>query len=278
MREINKREFIKESCLIGLLGFVKLAFPKFLASAWASDDNFPLELGKREYDVKVNVLGGIIGGKVNLELGKENNAYYVHLFIKSSPLIALIGSFNHSYQSRLESTLTKDKSYRSLEYNTEKNSRTKFIIPDHKKERYIFQYPEESNKTILKVGKKTSMFPINSLPKCEEGTNVSLDTQDPLTLVVNLLSKDYSESGNYYLGKIKGNNKIEPVDIYANIVRKGNHYTTKLTFPKGIFFDDSDAPFEMDYIKKNGKVKLLRLDLLIKPYIDSWARAIIKNK
>ncbi|MBU3906801.1 MAG: hypothetical protein KKA64_00965 [Nanoarchaeota archaeon] len=243
----------------------------YKAETTKNEDNLPLELGKYGYTVRLDKKGweDKIAGRVDFEIKKQDNEYLVDLKLNSSAVVSALGKLeNYTHSKFFYSPETS--SYRSLECIVQ--DRVKLFhflsIPGitSTKREFHFSYPQDSphSDISLKMGKKKLEVPYN--------------TQDPLTMTVNLLSMDHDITGNILLGKVKGRNKKEPEDIYANITREDdNGYSAELTFPEDTIMDDKSS-FKIHYkLKENGKIELERLDLFVKKNVNCWAIATFDN-
>lgn len=249
-------------------------------------DNFPLELKKYEYVVRlasevgngrednIGKLEEGIYGNVGIEIKKEDETYVLALDIKSgNQPINLFGDFESHHNIKFVPSGNSQFSYKSLEHLARYNFRVglgPFKIPVVDDEKH-FYFTNNSNRTELKITKT------NFNESCEMNFTVPSDTQDPLTLLINLLSRGFSESEKgCYIGKIKGDNEKGPVDIYADIKREGDKYFAKFTFPKKSFLDNR-TPIKIYYEKNSEKVKVLRIDVFLKKFFNKWAVATPKT-
>jgi len=241
-------------------------------------DNFPLELRKYQYEARLAKKAGKerpekfkkenleedISGYINIDIKKQENNYIIDVDSYPAKSIAnLFGGFKMHIQTRL-SCQEKNKSqhYKVLESISKNNYRILFVfINETKKSEYLKTDSEQEIE--LKINKRKFFVPS--------------DTQDILTSMINLFAEDYSKSGKYHIGKLKGDDKT-PTDIYVDITKNNDDYIAEMTLPEETLLSNK-TPLKTYYRKKNGKVKISRLEIFIKKFtINNWVVATpIKN-
>lgn len=256
----------------------KLASTVFLFSylslnpSLANADNFPLGLKEYHYGVHMNKSCGLTArndknnleekttGSVNARIFRNDKEYFIDLEAKCSK--AFVFNLKHNASARLFQC-KKRKSYRSKEFKVEEELGF-FILPSlpFSKLTYSFNYPEDPNGNIQLGIKKTFTDCKNLEAPC--------NTQDPFTLMINLLSNHPYTPGVYDLGRmITKEGKITP-NVYATVSKDFDGYIAELTFPENTLLDNK-APFKIHYTQKNGKVDISKINLFISKFpINSW--------